>query len=110
MRAKYRLIGKWSCAFHDTDGRYKHIDGPILGRSAGILRPGLGLLDEVDLNQNATAATPAPCCFTSFSLKREKWPLAPCARPHGAISSIRVRAVRDSNPELRGLAVLALVE
>ena len=20
-------IGKWSCAFHDTDGRYKHIDG-----------------------------------------------------------------------------------
>src|SRR5271155_5865242 len=22
-----RAIGKWSCAFHDTDGRYKHIDG-----------------------------------------------------------------------------------
>ena len=22
-----RAIGKWSCAFHDTDGRDKHIDG-----------------------------------------------------------------------------------
>jgi uncharacterized protein (TIGR02246 family) len=22
-----RASGKWSCAFHDTDGRYKHIDG-----------------------------------------------------------------------------------
>ena len=22
-----RACGKWSCAFHDTDGRYKHIDG-----------------------------------------------------------------------------------
>jgi ketosteroid isomerase-like protein len=22
-----RVIGKWSCAFHDTGGRYKHIDG-----------------------------------------------------------------------------------
>jgi uncharacterized protein (TIGR02246 family) len=22
-----RVIGKWSCAFHDTDGRDKHIDG-----------------------------------------------------------------------------------
>ena len=23
-------IGKWTCAFHDTDGRYKHIDGHYL--------------------------------------------------------------------------------
>ena len=22
-----RVTGKWGCAFHDTDGRYKHIDG-----------------------------------------------------------------------------------
>ena len=22
-----RASGKWSCALHDTDGRYKHIDG-----------------------------------------------------------------------------------
>jgi uncharacterized protein (TIGR02246 family) len=22
-----RVTGKWSCAFHDTDGKYKHIDG-----------------------------------------------------------------------------------
>jgi ketosteroid isomerase-like protein len=22
-----RASGKWSCAFHDTDGKYKHIDG-----------------------------------------------------------------------------------
>jgi len=23
----FAAIGKWSCAFHDTDGRDKHIDG-----------------------------------------------------------------------------------
>jgi hypothetical protein len=94
--------GKWSCAFHDTDGRYKHIDAHYSavwvreGDTWKIRRAtsdeGTGYWMKLDLNSKTRV--------WSVDRRPKRW--SGCrhrpGRPHRPVNSILIRVVTDGNP------------